>query len=301
MRVEKVTSPSSIDPDVQAWVLRDVHMAFAAIATIDGRFVVNDTPWCALNDRGKVTPCVVNAAQFISSRFLKKLGERGWVEPFTANDQEIDAYVELPTKSVCVYGVNEEDFPWFFAAHVATSRDGAGPEGQVSEPLDQRFGRLYHTLAQRASPVVREAMDASVATYLQPRGTLSKIRIGLEFETGNIASSFRAITKLSNLHKANLIDAAVFVTCIDKRTAGRIWPISNRNGSFEELERRGHRGGIIFPLWEFGFAPDAYSANAPYLAASGSTYQIIATDDYKTVEGATYRVFRGDRGKELLR
>ena len=94
------------------------------------------------------------------------------------------------------------------------------------------------------------------ASFRQGTGTVP-LRVGLEFETGNIASSFRSLNKLNFLFREGEIDAGVFITSADKgTTAARIWPMSNRNGSFEELERRNYRETISFPVWKFSFAPD---------------------------------------------
>lgn len=107
---------------------------------------------------------------------------------------------------------------------------------------------------ERYRPYFAHTGDASVT-----------IRIDLEFETGNIASSFRALDKLETLFVTGFIEYGVFVTSIDKEhAAARIWPQSNRNGSFAELENRNYRNNRTVPLWEFGFEPDAFDPNGPY-------------------------------------
>ena len=75
----------------------------------------------------------------------------------------------------------------------------------------------------------------------------------------NIASSFRSLYKLGFLYSESEIDAGVFITSIDKNNcATRIWPVSNRNGSFQELKQRNYKRMVVLPLWEFGFAPDGF-------------------------------------------
>jgi hypothetical protein len=106
---------------------------------------------------------------------------------------------------------------------------------------------------------------------------------------------------LNFLFRKGEIDAGVFITSRDKQsTAARIWPVSNRNGSFEELERRNYRETISFPSWELSFAPDGVSQTAPYLARDGTTYEPVNTGRTETVGGVTYEVWSGD-GKELFR
>ena len=128
------------------------------------------------------------------------------------------------------------------------------------------------------------------------------LRVGLEFETGNIASSFRALIKLNNLYADGHIDLGVFVASIDKaRCATRIWPVTNRNGSFEELDARDFRANLIVPLWEFGFAPDEFSSDVSYLGQDGSVYSPQSTGRSIDHAGTRYEVWTGDRGRELLR
>src|SRR5262249_34272193 len=92
------------------------------------------------------------------------------------------------------------------------------------------------------------------------------------------------------------IDYGVFITAIDKEhAAARIWPQSNRNGSFQELERRSYRNNLTVPLWEFGFEPDGFDRTAPYFN-NQSTYLPIPTGRSDEYEGLTYEVFM--RGEE---
>ena len=95
-------------------------------------------------------------------------------------------------------------------------------------------------------------------------------RIGLEFETGNIASSFRAINKLQTLFNEDLIDVGVFITSKSKENgAARIWPSSNRNGSFEELSNRKYQTQRSYPHIDISFWPDGYDNSAPYFDEHG--------------------------------
>src|SRR5262249_25316698 len=111
-----------------------------------------------------------------------------------------------------------------------------------TESLDLAFVRLYQMYHRRAFFGIghlHPKYHGFFAPTPIPDGTV--VRVGLEFETGNIASSFRALWKLNILYLANLLDAGVFITSLDKTTtAARIWPQSNRNGSFTELEQRNY-------------------------------------------------------------
>ena len=129
------------------------------------------------------------------------------------------------------------------------------------------------------------------------------MRIGLEFETGNIASSFRALYKLGFLYNEGEIDAGVFITSVDKNTcACRIWPVSNRNGSFQELNQRNYKRMVVLPLWEFGFAPDGFSDTASFLGSDGQLFAPSATSTvFTATDGSTYDVFTGERAKKVLK
>jgi hypothetical protein len=299
MRVTPVAKAPIPDLAIQTRIHHDINAALSSVTTTKSAFVVNDTLWYAVNDKGKVTPCVVNSASFISGRFTATLAQLGWTPEKELDGQAFDAYLDLATATLPTYGITEGSFPQFFADYIATP-EGAAAKAE-GETLDRFFVRLYQALVVRSTPLPPATYPISVRRYLQPQGQRKNIRIGLEFETGNIASSFRAINKLSLLHSSNLIDAGVFVTSINKADcACRIWPTSNRNGSFEELQQRDYRNAINYPLWEYGFAPDSFSKSAPYLAPDGTTYTPTATGKKIAVGGVTYSVWTGDRGKQLL-
>lgn len=117
-------------------------------------------------------------------------------------------------------------------------------------------------------------------------------------ETGNIASSFRAIQKLDGLYKNKMIDIGVFVTSVDKaESAARIWPTSNRNGIFEELTRRNYTDQRSYPSIDIGFKPDSFSSSVDYLSANGKTYKMISSTDV-IIDGVNYIKAQADDGAE---
>jgi hypothetical protein len=300
MRVIPVFLPavhSAIDARVQS----DVESSLGKVSTVRGKFVVNDSPWFAVNDRGKVMPCVVNQAQFISGSFQKQLHARGWHPEKEIDGQTIDAFLEFAVPGpLPTIGVDEGDSIDFLKDYLATPDGVKALAGGESKP--EIFARLYDSFVHRSSIATRDSIDRKLHKYLKPRGTRTHFKIGLEFETGNIASSFRAILKLSHLYRQQHIDGGVFVTAIDKANcATRIWPASNRNGSFQELKNRNYRSNLSFPLWEYGFAPDSFSHTAPYLASNGKTYKPKPTGRKITAEdGHVYSVFTMWDGKEIL-
>src|SRR5207244_4405488 len=138
-------------------------------------------------------------------------------------------------------------------------------DGYSTDHPEASIDELFFRYAKRSCFNI-SSLDPKFHGYFKPAPAPTTLRVGLEFETGNIASSFRSLNKMNFLFRKGLIDAGVFIASRDKKTtAARIWPMSNRNGSFEELERRNYREMISFPIWELSFAPDGVSQTAPYL------------------------------------
>ena len=107
--------------------------------------------------------------------------------------------------------------------------------------------------------------------------------------------------KLNILFARNLIDLGVFITANDKENcAARIWPASNRNGSFTELDKRNYFDNVYLPLLEFGFAPDGFSKDAPYLHEQGRVYKPGPTKRSITHKGKRYRVFTAGNREDVL-
>jgi len=299
MRVTPVSRPA-FHPAIDARVDKDVQDALNAVTTVGTQFIVNDSLWYAVNDRQRVTPCVVNQADFISKSFQRQLQTRGWQPEATIDGQTIDALLEfqVPTPLPTI-GVDDADCIDFVRDYLTTP-DGKRALAQ-GETKGQAFARLHDAFVRRSSVVAPSSLDVSLHKYLKARQPKARFFIGLEFETGNIASSFRALLKLSNLYRQDRIDGGVFVTAIDKANcATRIWPVSNRNGSFEELQRRNYKSDLSLPLWEYGFAPDAFSRTAPYLASNGTIYAPQLTGRTVTVSGTKYAVFLMWDGKEIV-
>jgi hypothetical protein len=93
----------------------------------------------------------------------------------------------------------------------------------------------------------------------------------------------------------------VFITSNDKENrAARIWPPSNRNGSFTELDKRNYFDSVYLPLLEFGFAPDAFSKDALYLHEKGYVFKPKPTKRIIVYKGTRYRVFTAGNKENVL-
>jgi len=298
MKVTTVARPGPVSHAIDQKITSDITTALQQVRTVGSTFIVNDTPWYAVTDRAKVTPCVMNSAKFISGQFLKNLTAFGWSREKEIVEQKIDAYISIP-ESGQAFRISSDKFLHFFEEYLTT------PEGhnaaQEAGALNRLFSRLYESFVSR--PFVHPGqMSAVLQKHAQPVPESVTVRVGLEFETGNIASSFRSLYKLGFLYNEGEIDAGVFITSIDKNScATRIWPASNRNGSFQELQQRNYKRMVVLPLWEFGFAPDGFSSTAGYLGSDGNLYVPSATKSSHLYNSVAYDVYVGEREKKVLK
>ncbi|MDZ7698723.1 MAG: hypothetical protein U5R49_17955 [Deltaproteobacteria bacterium] len=291
MKVKTRQVPEGIDSSVLRRIEKDVKLALMSVRTKGDSFIINDTVWLSNQEaRKSPNPCVVNSAKFITKKFQDKLVELGWEKEKTLKDQRIDGYVEIETGTSCNLTKDR-------LTKVYESLTARGSE----EELDKVFSTLYQMYVKRKCFNINH-LPSEVESYFQESSVARSIRIGLEFETGNIASSFRSLSKLYSIYRFNLIDAGVFITSADKGSvAARIWPASNRNGSFEELDKRDYKRNVLFPLWEFSFAPDGVSKDADYLGSNAQLYKILDTGKSEEISGRTYGVFIGEKKRKLLK
>lgn len=292
MRVLERTEPLDHSCPPGQDIQREVTAALQSVKTQGAVFVVNDSPWYWKNPQGALKPCAVNSAKFISKKFQGALGEHGWtIEPKIAG-QKFDGYKEfsMPDRA---FSIPEELFLAFLNAHYDIH--------EKEQELDREISSFYQRLVKRTI-ITLDDIEDSLRSFFKRVEVTTPMRVGLEFETGNIASSFRALIKLNNLYADGHIDLGVFVTSIDKAScATRIWPATNRNGSFEELDARDFRSNLIVPLWEFGFAPDRFSSDVSYLGQGGLLYDMQHTGRSAEHSGTEYEIWIGDRGREVLR
>jgi hypothetical protein len=289
MQVQVRAFPDEVDESVLNRITGDVTAALQSVRTAGDQFIVNDTIWYGFNGK-KIMPRVVNTADFISrtfERFLKE--QRGWERQKTLEGQTIDAYIELPIGPG--YTIDQALLFQFLKEYTDAHPD---------ESPDTATVRLFQMYVRRSCFRIG-ALEEEYRHFFQPASGTGPLRIGLEFETGNIASSFRSLNKLGFLYRRGHIDAGVFITSRDKATAAaRIWPVSNRNGSFEELTRRNYRDAVFFPIWEVGFAPDGFDPTVAYLGLQGSTYVLQNSGKTEVYDGILYEVWKGGE-KTVLR
>jgi hypothetical protein len=266
-------------------ILADVSVALSSISTIGKSFIVNDSEWLWSNPAGKLRPTVMNSAKFLSKKFQQHLCEQlEWSIEKELSGQRIDAYKEVETKAE-VFSLNKDGLIKILAQLPEE------PRAEFASIASMLVANYFKRDSIRIGSELRNFRE-----FFKTEKKTFQTRIGLEFETGNIASSFRAINKLQTLFDAGFIDVGVFVTSKSKQEgAARIWPVSNRNGSFEELRQRHYHAQRSYPHIDISFWPDGYSDSAPYFDEQGC-YQLndLTTS---TINGERYKAGKNRAGE----
>jgi hypothetical protein len=130
MKVTAVARPSPVSFGIDSRVTAAVNQALQAVRTSGPEFAVNDSLWFAENDRGKVTPCVMNSAKFISKKFLAELNSIGWTTEKSIVEQTIDAYVEIEDAASDAFRVSADRFHDYFSVYARTD-EGASAVREV--------------------------------------------------------------------------------------------------------------------------------------------------------------------------
>jgi hypothetical protein len=298
MRVTFRKIPLEVEHSVALSVASEIAQCLQAITTHPDRFVVNDTPWYVAKSARSVGRVVVNNAGFLSKKFqdaIEALGigekEKTLIDPLTTVKQAIDGYIEKTYRTE-VFSITKNNLLELVRAYWTDFPD---------VDADTVFMKYYQMYYQRQIFTIDEE-PLRYHPFFTSEGIKDvTLRIGVEFETGNIGSSYRALSKLGTLYRDNLIDAAVFTTSVDKpNCAERIWPAANRNGSFTELVNRGYERNVFFPIWELAFAPDEFSQTTGYLKSDGSLYNMVRSRKQPvTISGITYEFFK-DASSHLI-
>ncbi|NCN27294.1 hypothetical protein GW915_06930 [bacterium] len=293
MKTFIVTPGQGILPaDVYDKIRDDCLFALNSItANSKEKFIVNPSIWHNLvkNKKGQLNaqPRVINSADYLTKRIGKSLTELGWMagaKEKTINNQRIDGYLEIDYQGP-MFKIPRESFVSFIA-FLEKEIPSAIKNGDIRKAFN-----FYYNFYYASSWVDPKYLGIESCNYFKPTNS-RPIRIGLEFETGNIASSFRALHKLEGLFAEGLIDFGVFITSIDRaNTSGKIWPLSNRNGSFEELKNRKYSENYLLPRLDIGFSPDAYSEKAKYLSHDGSLFDLEKTNSTVKIQETTFQKF----------
>lgn len=254
---------------VQDWVKQEIGTALK----IDGSspFVVNPRKCFT----AVFKPKVVNHAEYITKKFQALLQKQGWSVDCNLENQEIDGKIDKEFSNVSFCNITEVNF----RAQL------------VKIPIDEDFvlkvHKLYYYYFSRSH---FSASSEFAQNFFVSKSGSVKVRIGLEFETGNIASSFRALSKLNYLFSRHIIDMGVFVTSKDKSVSTKIWPTSNRNGSLEELNNREFKKEIRLPIMLAGFAPDRWDRDCAFLGKDGR-YSLQGQKRQEQKNGNTYTFY----------
>lgn len=280
--------PSQISEKIKNNVLHSL----SEIKTIEDKFIINDSLFMRKQSNNRITPCVMNSASFISGKFQYNLsllpnclGEN------SVNQQRIDGLIMVEYNGLA-YRIKDKTKILEVAFKYIESKKL--PDNVIYTLFPMFYGMYVDRLCFSIPALddIENFFDIEEVNY--------HYKIGVEFETGNVASSFRAINKLNNLFHEGHIDGGCFITSIDKKnSATRIWPVSNRNGSFQELRNRSYISQISLPLICIGFAPDSFSQTAPFLAANGELYELENINQRDIV--TNFEIFRRNDGLDFLK
>lgn len=292
MKVKVENDGRFLPPAVRDEAISKITTCLQNIKTTQNEFVVNDTLYFRKQRNGKTTTCVMNSASYISSRFQSNLAMLPGCKGETViDDQNIDGMIKVNYSGI---GHRIRDKNKVLEVIHDYINSSELPEDRVFTLFPMFYGMYVNSSFYDISMLPEEAKDLFEEVEVS-----GEFRLGVEFETGNVASSFRALNKLFILFQNKQIDAGVFVTSTDKANcATRIWPVSNRNGSFQELRQRRYEGQISLPLICMGFAPDRFDRQAAFLGRTG-LYTPKTTG--KRDETGAYEIFLGEEGEELLR
>lgn len=293
MRVKVEHDGYFLPTDVKDAAVDIVTKSLQGITTVGGQFIVNDTLCFRKQRTGRITTCVMNSAPFLSKKFQHNLAQFPGCQGETKIEgQDIDGLITRTVKTVG-YRIKDKD-RLLEVLHRYIEENGR-PDGSIYT----LFPMFYGMYTERGLYDI-ECLPEDVKDLFEAVPGEKQFTLGVEFETGNVASSFRALNKLFVLFQRGVIDAGILVTSTDKQSsATRIWPVSNRNGSLQELRQRHYLDQVSLPLISVGFAPDGFDPSAPYLGRNGGLYRLKPTG--KQDSTGDYEIFVGEDGEEILK
>lgn len=293
MRVNVEHDGLFLPPEVRDSAIDIVAHALKGITTFNDQFIVNDTLCYRKQRRGGLNNCVMNSASYLSKKFQENLAQiPGCEGEIKIYGQNIDGMI---TRNVDAIGYQIRDRDLLLKVLHRYIEVNQLEESTVNT----LFPMFYGMYTGRGLYSIENLPEETKGLFEEVHGA-KQFRIGVEFETGNVASSFRALNKLFVLFQRGYIDAGVLVTSTDKpSSATRIWPVSNRNGSFQELKQRHYMNQVSLPLISIGFAPDGFDSSAPFLGKDGNLYTLTPVGELD--ESGHYEIFLGEDQEEILK
>ncbi|MCG8094900.1 MAG: hypothetical protein JAZ17_14975 [Candidatus Thiodiazotropha endolucinida] len=284
---------SFLPPQISQSAIDIVGGALQSITTMEDKFVVNDTLYYRETKPGKFMPCVANSAYFLSSKFQAFLDSHANANgETTIKGESIDGLITLPYQGLGQQIADKN--------RLLEVLHGFIEDEKLSNSSIYTLFPVFYGMFVERSVFNTERLQGKFQSLFKSQSVSTNFRIGVEFETGNIASSFRALNKLYVLFQKGEIEAGILVTSIDKaRSSTRIWPQTNRNGSLQELKSRKYKDQVSFPLISIGFAPDGFSEDAPLLGRNGELLRIHDTGEIHS--SGIYKILKfGDEPEILL-
>ncbi|KEK27058.1 MULTISPECIES: PDDEXK family nuclease [Shewanella] len=293
MKIQIARNDLFIPETIKSKIFNYVSEALNSITTQNNQFIVNDTLCFRKQGRGnKVTPCVMNSASYMSSIFQESLASLpNCYGETTINNQSFDGMIHIDYDGFGFEITEKDNILKVTHQYIYINK-------LPSNRVYTLFPMFYGMFVDRSFFDIN-FLPEYLHHFFTKKSLRTTIKVGVEFETGNIASSFRAINKLYGLYQSGFIDIGVLVTSIDKpNCATRIWPVSNRNGSFQELNQRNYEEQVSLPLIGVGFSPDSFSNKAPFFDATGSLYYLTYTGSIS--DCGIFKKYIGNNSEEIL-
>lgn len=293
MRVNIENDGKFLPTPVKDTAINLVTRSLNDIVTINGQLIINDTLCFRRQRRGSITNCVMNSASYLSGHFQENLATKEGCQGETKIDgQNIDGFISIHFSGVGYRIKDKNEIVRVIHRYIS--------ENNLDESSIYTLFPMFYGMYTRDGYYDIAALPDDVYHLFEPVEINKRFRLGVEFETGNVASSFRALNKLFVLYQQGQIDAGIFITSTDKTSSAcRIWPVSNRNGSFQELKQRQYLNQVSLPLICIGFAPDSFDRNAPFLGKNGDLFYLTPTG--RQDESRQYEIFLGEDNEEILK
>ena len=291
------TSPF-LPPDLCESLADTVDRCLQSIATVDGRFIVNDTICFRKAPSGRQIPCVMNNSDYLPLNFKRHLAtQEGCQSDAKVGRHTLDGLITARTFSpryrLRDHGCAQEVASKYLSHIGLKETDHTDRAGTLARLCTLFGNRWLHDIS--ALPQDVHALFESQAANVEGFA----LNVGIEVAVERPAAAMKSIDRLSQLFMDNHIAAGILITPTDRSSASRTWTTLRKRASIDRLEALNYLDYAICPLITVGFAPDDYSSQAPFLGTKGEVYELTPTGN--TGGGGRFRVMTGEFGKTILR
>ena len=193
MQVFIESNDSFLPNNISSSIIDIIRDCLESITTINNRFIINDSLFYREQRPNKFTPCVVNSATYISSKFQAHLNSLSNAQgETTIQGQSIDGFIKIPYSGKGHVIKDKNRILEVLHGYIED-------KGLPSSSVNTLFPMFYGMFVERSNFGIKSIPTRFIELF-QSKTIEMNYRIGVEFETGNIASSFRALNKLFVLY-----------------------------------------------------------------------------------------------------